>query len=463
LKRGGEQKIVGNDRQLLTLFLLTLTPNFGEMTNIMIKGPTGTGKSKIARKVLSVFPKKDVYYTSSASEKALLNEHREINSAKRIYVEELDKIKEGSFLAEIIKSITDIDGEGFDYVRALGTSGSEHIHLDPKQVLLTTTLVDIPREIARRYIFINVEEGQRIIDAVVEMKLKIDEWQDSKTKVTNAEISNYLTKIPSDVKVRTIGLSYLYPLISRDNQDIATKVDYLRLIIKSVTIWHYLHRVQIGGEYLSTIEDIYLGYYIFNEILSRTLLEFDDTDKAILKLILAGKNTVISIGNELKRSFGISIKRSRIDQKLERMDDNGLINVDRMSNPNRYSINTTTSDAPENPVSWMEINKYCLGEVNKRFPNQYESYKATIKTKVKDPFSGEVINLSKKIETKKEIYDLETLTKIANEFDKEIFSEASIQVETEIEKYLKGAGGEILLSEFCKYTNMAKAIQRRKA
>lgn len=441
--------IIENKRQLMTTFLFMFTTYWGEQTSVMIRGSSGTGKSELAKAVLNTFPEEENYYLSGGSEKALINDATAVNKADRLYIEELDKMQEKSFIYEILKSLSDPGGIGFHYVRADGTEGTEHIHLEPKQMLTTTTQTMIPPEANRRFITIPMEESQAIVDEVVKMKLHRAIYGAPKGYHNKLDaLKTYIENVPrDDIEFIPVGIEALYPIINKESQDITTKIGYFIEIVKAITLFNYKNRVisNLDPTYsikslLSTPEDLYLSYVIFIDILNQSTADFDDIDRAILKLITHGNGTITQIQTALKRNFNVNTKRARIEQKLERLEDNGMINkVDK--NPRRYNLVALEGELKEkDSIKFSEIVKESLDFVQSNYPDIYEEYQTTVESgkKVTNPFTKEEVTISKEILFAADNYLLEELKKaVDGDFDEEIFTSIDLTLEDTLFKLFK--------------------------
>jgi len=443
------ENIIGNRKQILSMFLFLMTPYWGSMVNLVVRGSSGTGKSIITRRVLSVFPEDETFYTSGGSEKALIYAEDEIKNSKRIYVEEYDKIKERTTMYEVIKSISDPLGDGYKYdVTDITTGGTKTKYIPPRQTITTTTQMEIPPEMLRRFLTISVDESQEIIDAVVKLKLDLAVNGDTQTTSDRiAGLANYISTLPKgNIKFVPIGIDLLFDVVNKENQDITTKIDYLIEIVKAITLFNHKSRIVTAPDgngkitIFSTPEDLYLAHLVFLDILNKSTADFDGIDKLILKAISQGKQKVNEILNALKSSGLTTMKKHRIEDKLNRLEDNGLV-VKVEDRPARvYVLNKIDRKVGGTDLKFERVFQQSIEFMEANYPDYADTYKISVKETIKDPFTGKEINIKNAVIHSAEDYSVSIVKGLVKEGivnESAVTGGADPRIEHMVQKILK--------------------------
>jgi len=226
-------ELVGNEKQFLAtnaVFASSLSPDPNSYIQLIIRGKSGDGKTKLKQTVDSMYPSSWLLQTGSTSDQGLVDSD-EWNEVKMLSAAEYQQIQ-GKML-EMIKSSagedSSEDGVGFKHTRNVDSGGERDSKDIEKQSMPTVFLFadennsSIPKELRTRQMTVRVESDEELNRGVA--KTMFDHQE---VEVANREyeynfnfdegkkaVKNHIANIPQPISKTMAGVeqSYSKPVI----------------------------------------------------------------------------------------------------------------------------------------------------------------------------------------------------------------------------------------------------------
>ncbi len=394
-----DKSVSGNNAEKLLGFFTLLTAYVpGREQFLLFLGSTSVGKTFVLMAGANLLPPEDIAILSSASDTAMWYDD-EIRDCKIVIASELQKHNEKTI--EIIKGIHSRD-EGtmeravtVDYGR-----GVDHQMIDPKVVALTFAGEWFDEQLSTRCVTADLAEDWETNREVVEFQMEQVEIP-FKCEVKSNEIENvreHIRNVPKECKVIIPYMCAFKSCVDLRYVRIRSDISKHFSLIAASAIFHHNNRfrTEIEGEdvIFATPEDAYQVYGSCGEILSKTTSQLDDIQAMLMDIVDVKGMTTITEAQTALLDNNITTNRWRVGKKLEKLVDQGVINVTKEKGIKYYSYTKSLSENIE-MVNWKKVFDYCDKRVSEEYPDQYEAYMKTVKTKTIDPISGETVDILK--------------------------------------------------------------------
>ncbi len=191
----GEQGVTGEEKNRLILFVAGVTKDLDRPVSVLVKGPSSSGKSKLVRDVLRLFPPEAVVLRASLSKMAPVHSADPLGG-KILYVQEYRGSKDAQYLIRLQQSEGIIAHE-FTTVRGphRGTGVSERSGVP---VVITTTTADqVFEDDETRFLSISTDESPQQTLAVLEAEID----RPTTTKAPNLTVWNEAMRLVAKRKV----------------------------------------------------------------------------------------------------------------------------------------------------------------------------------------------------------------------------------------------------------------------
>jgi len=284
--------IVGEETNKIVCYLTAVSRLLAKPLSTLIQSRSGAGKSTLQNAILRFVPESHQEKYTRVTDQALF--YKEEGSLKH----KILAIEEEAGVGGAAYSIRNIQSEGRIRVAATGKDpGTGKMKTEtytvegPVSVMLTTTAADIDAETASRFIFLSIDESEKMTAAIhdKQKQARTLEGLVNRTKSTHIErihqIAQQMLKPVAVVNPYTPYLSYpTKSLVSRRDHD-----KYLGLI-EAIAFLHQYQRqtktVEAGGkalEYIEvTLDDIDKANVLANDVLGRSLDELARPSRLLL-------------------------------------------------------------------------------------------------------------------------------------------------------------------------------------
>jgi DNA primase catalytic core len=284
--------IVGEETNKIVCYLTAVSRLLAKPLSTLIQSRSGAGKSTLQNAILRFVPESHQEKYTRVTDQALF--YKEEGSLKN----KILAIEEEAGVGGAAYSIRNIQSEGRIRVAATGKDpGTGKMKTEtytvegPVSVMLTTTAADIDAETASRFIFLSIDESEKMTAAIhdKQKQARTLEGLVNRTKSTHIErihqIAQQMLKPVAVVNPFTPYLSYpTKSLISRRDHD-----KYLGLI-EAIAFLHQYQRqtktVQVDGkavEYIEvTLDDVDKANVLANDVLGQSLDELARPSRLLL-------------------------------------------------------------------------------------------------------------------------------------------------------------------------------------
>ncbi len=393
-----DKSVSGNDSEKLLGFFTLLTAYVpGSEQFLLIRGSTSVGKTYLLAADMRLMPPEDVYDLSFSSDKAPWYDE-DLTKCKIINAAEMQKHNDE--VKEIIKSMHSRD-EGAE--RKVAAKWGREVHtqrIDPKVVAITFADEWFDEQLSTRCVTIDLPEDWDTNEEVVEFLMERVETP-FKCEVKDYEIEDvreHIRNMPQDSKVIVPFMRSFLACIDRRYVRIRSDISKHFALIAASAIFHHNNRLRtnIEGEdvIFATPEDAYQVYAACGEILSKTTSQLDDIQEMLLDIVCDMGSSTITEAQVALRDNNITMDRWRVGKKLEKLVDQGVINVEKEKGVKNYSYVKSFSEEIEK-VNWKKVFDYCEKRVAQEYPDQYETYMDTVETRTTDPLDGTTVDILK--------------------------------------------------------------------
>lgn len=393
-----DKSISGNNAEKLLGFFTLLTAYVpGCEQFLLIRGSTSVGKTYLLSTVMRLMPQEDIYNLSFSSDQAAWYDE-DLSKCRIINAAEMQK--HNDTVKEIIKSMHSRD-EGAE--RKVAAKWGQEVHtqyIEPKVVAITFADEWFDEQLSTRCVTIDLPEDWDTNEEVVEFLMEQVETP-FKCEVKRGEIEDvreHIRAMPQESKVIIPFMRSFLSCIDRRYVRIRSDISKHFSLIASSAVFHHNNRLRtkIEGEdvIFATPEDAYLVYAASGQILSKTTSQLDDIQAMLMDIIDDKDVVTITEAQVALRGDNINMNRKRVEWKLEKLVDQGAINVEKDKGIKNYSYAKSLAENIER-VDWTCVFDYCEKRMAQEYPDQYEKYMDTVKTKTIDPITGETVDILK--------------------------------------------------------------------
>lgn len=242
-----------------------------------VEGYSGSGKTFLVDKLISLLPQYEIYRIGLSSDLAILNDAAKINGKKFIYIPEIQKAmkKKDAPIIEVIKNLT----EGKDAERIVTVEQGKTISYKIKSgitVIYTLALEnDFKKddETARRFITLTTDSSKKHIDEILEYKAKSRVFFDA-TSITSAEEENLKQHLYQCINS---SFSYKDPFAVYMNRHIPPTqktvgfIEHYYGLLNGCAKFHNKSREKSGKDIFLDIQDHIIIHQLYHDEFCKTI------------------------------------------------------------------------------------------------------------------------------------------------------------------------------------------------
>lgn len=398
-----------------------------------------------------LLPEGSVYILGVGSKTAQMYQESEINRAKLIYVEELQKAGSSLEITEMLKNLA--EGKEFtrDVTDMAGGSVRKQRITKGKGIMYTLALENKHKndeEMKRRFVVLSTDVGQEQTKRVVARKASERFAKERLIEISDEEIEALKKHIESCLNLSDISFQNPYAeIISKSiptpDQKVRSFISHYFNVMDAVALYHYKDRVMREDpkgrtELYITIQDAYLANLLYADYFTmdthsipplghEVLRAFNEIDyentlgaeqaKKVIDLTSFQDNedniehrwaTVSDIHNYLKTKMNIVLKHGVTRDTcndlyeagfLERKTGTGIMNAYRLAD---------VPDSLNRKLDWKKIYEEGTRLMKEHRPELYNEWNNTQTTTITNPLTGGMINI---LEPQEETIKLDVITK----------------------------------------------------
>lgn len=304
---------------------ILLTIALASKVSLGIISLSGSGKSFIADIFFKKLIEKELYFNAGTGSKtAIVNNFRDINNSKMMYIEELQKVIDNEINKEMLKNIL----EGKEYVRRERriTVGGDLVQtINPLPVCFTVALENEHKdyneaEFSRRsFLTLNTDISAKTTGEVVKYKLQ-NRFNKQRLKIIEPEETEFLR---THIKTMLSGTKftienpfseYFEEIIDTEYLRVRSLLDVYLDVMECCCKWNINSRIKLAKEKetlkFMELQDVLNANVLYGEQFHRTVLQVPMLGMKILKVFdeyegakkIAGQRALIeykdSIENE---------------------------------------------------------------------------------------------------------------------------------------------------------------------
>ncbi|MFH1146931.1 MAG: CHC2 zinc finger domain-containing protein [Pseudomonadota bacterium] len=285
----------GEEMNKLLCYIAAISRKMEKPLSIMVQSRSAAGKSYLQDKVLSLMPEEDWVKYTRLTDQALFYKEGKSLVHKILAVEELDGMNGAMYSIRSIQSSPKITIAYTIKDPATGLLRTmDHEVEGPVMIFITTTQPDIDGETANRFVFISMDESEKMTERILEKQREEDTMQG----LLNRLASDAITKKHKAANRLLRPVSVLNPygkLLTFTSKSLRARRDqrkYINLILAIAYLFQYQRKVatmEFAGqamEYVNvTLADIARANDLAGEVLGRSLDELSPSSRQLLEHI----------------------------------------------------------------------------------------------------------------------------------------------------------------------------------
>lgn len=356
-------RMVGNVQQALAGVLAVSTmcsPTPSEYISIGILGISASGKNRLERTIMELFPSEHIYHATSATDTAFIYDGS-LHDPNILYMRLAEYQKMGQKVVEIMKALH-ADDESFVHKR---TQNTEVLSFDVRKMPYSFSCAQIgliDHELNNRYMSIYVETNVRIIHCVKLIKLKAKaveydgiehilvprtaeeraEREQRDTYLMNhfksmceAKINGYMSNpVTIDFQEALVNVLSDTDVTSNRRMEI-----FSNLLVASARINHMNRDIDDDGVIHVNAQDVANVMSLY-EFLQASLMDIDTIDWEIYNNLMSGWKTTHAIINFLMKKGLPELTQDELNTRLDGLFNRNYIQKDqRKGGTIKYTAN----------------------------------------------------------------------------------------------------------------------------
>jgi hypothetical protein len=320
-----ELGIVGEEANLLTMYIVMTSRLLQRPLSAAIKGESSTGKSALDETVRRFFPENEAFYFWSAqSKQALIYSDRNYENKMLVFAESLGA-DDAAFYIRTILSEHRLVFEVTERDEATGKSVTRRIEKKgPTGFVTTTTLPHLHPENETRLITLAIDESEAQTTAIKQAIADEYEWG-----LVGVDFRPWINaqRLLSPVDVQINYASYL--LNRLPNKPVRMRRDCRKLLtfIAASAALHQFQRERIAtGAVIANLADYYNAKILFEDIFFQSLYSMHPNTMALMSMIrwLSGDPRTSEITTD-ELMFQLKWPKSKISKWAKPLHDYGWI------------------------------------------------------------------------------------------------------------------------------------------
>jgi len=303
--------IVGEERNVLTVFLACVTRTLLLAVSLINKGATSSGKSKVITVVTQLFDPRLVLERSGLTEKALAYGSGEL-AGKILLMDEHRCGKDAQQLLRLLQSEGRITHE-YTVVRGRRRETATAERIGRPVVLTTTTELKVFADDETRYLTIWSDESPEQTLEILRAKIRPQPKMDEQRLGVWRTATSLLTARPGDFEQPPAWLDFVAAQVPRSN--VRVRRDWPRFLTFCCAVALCSGRRKKDVPLNITFEDYCVAYKILNPVFAATLEGIPSEEitlvRAVAKLVDQLKRgiTVDEVARSLGWKYGLARKR----------------------------------------------------------------------------------------------------------------------------------------------------------
>jgi hypothetical protein len=321
----GKTGIVGEEKTRLLLFIVASSYKCADPLHALIQGASGTGKTLLLRKIMSLLPESDYHIWTRISDKSLYHAGVKYRN-KAIAIEDWDGLSEevqyvirelqsGQILRS---SITEKQADGKMDSREITTQG-------PIASLMCTTHGSVYEDNMSRCFLVAVDESQEQTERILEYQYQKDRGEIDKRAAEKAveELQNLVYILAPKVVVNPYAGKLVLP---HRVHKIRRLNDLFQTFVRQITWLHqYQRKIDQQGRIIASKQDLQLAIDLLFETI---VLKVDELDGSLRQFFEELKQYLLSNEKDKNQTFGrreirqaLNISKSQQHRYLQQLLD----------------------------------------------------------------------------------------------------------------------------------------------
>ncbi len=257
----------------------------------MLKGSSGSGKTHLVDKILTLVPEEEVYRAGLSSEVAHFRNAKNVNGASIIYIPEIQKLvnsRKNSPVREMVKDLAENKSSQRSRVTPQGEVATDLIR-SGKMIITTAALEgqylgEEDRELKRRLIYLNTNESREHLQKVNDYKANSrlrgrEEFSFSELDYNRLkeQIQDYRNRDFEVVDPFSLCLRELIPDVPKS---VGYSEHYFKLL-DACAKFHYPQRTVVGKRLYLALEDHFVVHSLFYDSFFKTMGELSGPEEAV--------------------------------------------------------------------------------------------------------------------------------------------------------------------------------------
>jgi len=386
-----------------------------------------------------LLPKESVYIMGVGSKTAQMYKEAEINKAKLIYVEELQKAGSSLEITEMLKNLA--EGKEFtrDVTDMAGGSVKTQKILKGKGIMYTLAIENKHKndeEMKRRFIVMSTDVSQEQTKKVVTRKAQERFAKERLVEISEEEIDSLRRHIKGCLELDNIKFQNPYAealseYMPTPDQKVRSFVGHYFNVVDAVSLYHYKDRLMTSRkdgktDLFVTIQDVYVANLLYNDYFTMDIHSIPPLGKEILLAFnkidyentLASKEakkvidlssfsneedtvehrwaTVTDIHDYLKKEMNIVLKHGVTRDVCNQLYEAGFLS--RNSKPgamNEYCL-ADSVESLNSKIDWSSVLEAGKKLMKEHKPQHYEEWMKTQELQIINPLTDKQVNILEK-------------------------------------------------------------------
>ncbi len=275
-----QEGVVGEEKNLILQTLCAINNiSFG------VEGYSGSGKTFLTDALLNLIQDKYVYRMGLSSNLAILNDSKNINGKKFIYIPEIQKAmnKKDAPIAEVIKNLT--EGKDANRIVTLSQGKTKQYHIKAGITVIYTLAIENyfkkDDETSRRFLRLFTDHSEEHINEILDYKARSRCFFNDESRMSEEGLEEL--KFHIDNCINTNDISYVDSFAPFMNTYIPSTpktvgyVDHYYKLLNASAKFHHNKRIQEGKQIFLSLEDHFLIHELYHDEFCNSISNLNKT------------------------------------------------------------------------------------------------------------------------------------------------------------------------------------------
>ena len=262
-----QEGVVGEENNLILQTLCAINNiSFG------IEGYSGSGKTFLTDALLNLIPDEYVYRIGLSSNLAILNDSKNINGKKFVYIPEIQKAmnKKDAPIVEVIKNLT--EGKDANRIVTLSQGKTKQYNIKAGITVIYTLAVENnfkkDDETSRRFLRLFTDYTEEHIGEILDYKAKSRCFFNDKSRMSEEDIEELKVHITNCININEVSyVDSFAPLMNTyipSTPKTVGYVDHYYNLLNASAKFHHRQRIQEGKQIFLNLEDHFLIHELYH-------------------------------------------------------------------------------------------------------------------------------------------------------------------------------------------------------